>query len=445
MDQLSVEINQKKWTGPFFTIWSGQAVSLLGSQLVQFALIWWLTKTTGSATVLATATLVGMLPQVLLGPVAGALVDRWNRRLVMIVADSLVALATLGLAMLFWSGNVQIWHVYLLMFVRGLGGGFHWAAMQASTSLMVPKDHLSRIQGMNQMLNGAMNIGSAPLGALLLVVLPMQNILMIDIVTAAVAVTTLFVTPIPQPKRLASPENGAGKGSLLADMRAGLNYVWTWPGLVIILVMATLINLLLTPASSLMPILVTDHFGGQALQLAWMEAAWGIGVVVGGLTLSAWGSFRRRVITSLLGLLLLGTVMSLIGFAPGWAFWLAVFLMFVAGFCNPIINGPLFAVIQAVVAPDMQGRVFTLMASVSSAMTPLGLLIAGPTADLFGVRSWYVVGGVITALLGVGAFFVPAILHIEEDRRSVETQVSSEAQTRYPEAGTSRLVEIAGG
>jgi DHA3 family macrolide efflux protein-like MFS transporter len=165
--------------------------------------------------------------------------------------------------------------------------------------------------------------------------------------------------------------------------------------------------------------------------------------VVGGLILSAWGGFRRRVITSLSGWLLWGAVMSLIGFMPGWAFWLAVSLMFVAGFCNPIVNGPLFAVIQAVVAPDMQGRVLTLMVSVAASMTPLGLLIAGPTADLFGVRSWYVVGGVITALLGAGAFFIPAIMNIEEDRRSVETQVSGEVLTRNPEAGAPRLVEIA--
>jgi DHA3 family macrolide efflux protein-like MFS transporter len=438
MEQVSVEIKHKKWMAPFFTIWSGQAVSLLGSQLVQFTLIWWLTKSTGSATVLATATLVGMLPQVLLGPVAGALVDRWNRRLVMIVADSLVALATLGLAGLFWSGSIQIWHVYLLMFWRSLGEGFHWTAMQASTSLMVPKEHLSRIQGLNQMLNGAMNIGSAPLGALLLAVLPMQSILMIDIATAAVAITTLFIVTIPQPERRTEPEKEPGKASLWADMRAGFDYVRTWSGLVMILVMATLINLLLTPASSLMPILVTGHFAGQALQLAWMESAWGIGVVVGGLTLSAWGGFRRRVITSLSGLLLLGTVMALIGLVPGWAFWLAVFLMFVAGFCNPIVNGPLFAVVQAVVAPDMQGRVFTLILSVASAMTPLGLLIAGPTADLFGVQSWYIVGGIITALLGAGAFFVPAILNIEDDQRSAEIQ----AKNLEPIAP--RLVEISG-
>lgn len=142
-------VNSKKWMAPFFTVWVGGAFSLLGSQLVQFALIWWLTESTGSATVLATASLVGLLPQVLLGPLVGALVDRWSRRWVMIVADSATALATIGLALLFWNGSIQIWHVYLLMFIRSIGGGFHWSAMQASTSLMVPKEHLSRIQGLN--------------------------------------------------------------------------------------------------------------------------------------------------------------------------------------------------------------------------------------------------------------------------------------------------------
>lgn len=156
------ESRLKNWQLPFFTIWSGQAVSLLGSQLVQFALIWWLTKTTGSATVLATASLVGLLPQVLLGPVIGALVDRWNRRLTMIVADSVIALATVALAILFLTEGVQIWHVYLLMFIRAAAGGFHWSSMQASTSLMVLKEHLSRIQGLNQMIQGGLNIASAP-------------------------------------------------------------------------------------------------------------------------------------------------------------------------------------------------------------------------------------------------------------------------------------------
>lgn len=421
MEKPILEKNSKRWMPPFFTIWSGQAVSLLGSQLVQFALVWWLTQKTGSATVLATASLVALLPQVLLGPLTGALVDRWNRRLVLIAADTCVALATFGLALLFWLGNVQIWHVYLMLFVRAVGGGFHWPAMQASTSLMVPKEHLARIQGLNQVLSGAMNIGAAPLGAVLLGVLPMQGILAIDVITASIAIFPLFFIPIPQPERRAAPEALQEKASLWHDLLAGFRYVWAWGGLMLIVLMATLINFMLAPAGALQPLLVTKHFNGQALQLAWMETAWGIGMVAGGLTLSAWGGFRRRILTSLGGLLVLGAGMAGIGLVPASGYWVAVGLLFFVGFSLPIVNGPLLAVVQAVVAPDMQGRVFTLISSAASAMMPLSLLAAGPIADSIGVRSWYVLAGLATALLGLAAFFVPAIIRIEENHAQAQT------------------------
>ena len=140
------------WAARFFTVWGGQAFSLFGSSLVQFALVWYLTKQTGSATVLATATLVAMLPQIVLGAFVGALVDRWNRRLIMIIADGGIALATVALIYLFLSGQVQIWHIYLILMIRSLGQAFHFPAMQASTSLMVPEKHLTRISGANQTL-----------------------------------------------------------------------------------------------------------------------------------------------------------------------------------------------------------------------------------------------------------------------------------------------------
>ena len=186
---------------PFFVLWTGQAVSLLGSQLVQFALIWWLTQTTGSATMLALASLAGMLPNVVLGPFVGVLVDRWNRRLTLMAADAVVALATVVLAYLFWADVVQIWHVFVILFMRALGGSFHRPTMQSSTSLMVPEAQLTRIQGLNQALNGGMNIASAPLGALLLGVLPIQGILAIDVVTALFAIVPLFFIAVPQPKK----------------------------------------------------------------------------------------------------------------------------------------------------------------------------------------------------------------------------------------------------
>ena len=417
MQRNKISSLRKSWVGPFFAIWGGQAFSLLGSQLVQFALIWWLTKTTGSATVLATASLVGLLPQVLLSPVAGALVDRWSRRAVMMISDGTVALATLLLAAFFLSGRAEIWHVYLAMLVRGMAGSFHWPAMQASTSLMVPKEHLSRVQGVNQVLMGGMNIASAPLGALLLEFLPIHGVLAIDFGTALLAILPLVFISIPQPVAQAGNDQAGARSSVWSNLKAGFLYVKSWPGLVMLLGFATIINLVLNPGFALLPLLVTGHFKGGAMQLAWMESVWGVGVMGGGVILSVWGGFRRRILTSMVGLLLIGGGSLVIGVSPASGFLLAVAAMFVMGVGNPITNGPLMAVVQSCVAPEMQGRVFTLMISTASAMTPLGLMIAGPLSDLVGVRIWYIVGGVVTALMGIAGYFIPAIANIEQGRQ----------------------------
>lgn len=407
--------HSSRWQIPFFTIWTGQLFSLIGSHLVQFALVWWLTQTTGSATVLATATLVAILPGVVLGPFAGALVDRWNRRKVMIVADGFVALVSAWLAYLFWTGSMSVWHVYVAMLARALGGAFHWPSMQASTSLMVPKEHLSRVAGLNQTVQGAMNVVAPPLGAILLSLLPLHGIMGIDVVTAVIAISPLFFITIPQPRKKVAGAAAESKPSLWQDMGAGLRYVWEWPGLMAILVMAMIINFVINPAFSLMPLLVTEHFKGGALQLGWLGSGWGIGMVLGGLLLSVWGGFRHRVYTSLAGLVLGGIGIMGVGLATESGFRLALVAIFVAGFMNPLINGPFFAILQARVAPEMQGRVFTLVGSLSSAMMPLSLVVAGPVADAVGIRMWYVVGGAIFALIGAGAFLVPTIVNIEQN------------------------------
>jgi DHA3 family macrolide efflux protein-like MFS transporter len=412
-------MSQTKSLKSFFIIWSGQAVSLLGSNLVQFALIWWLTQKTGSATILAMASLVGMLPQVILGPFAGVLVDRWNRRLVMLAADALVAIATLILAYLFWIDVIQTWHVFIILFVRSLGAAFHWPAMQASTSLMVPEDKFTRIQGLNQALEGGLMILSAPLGALLLSVLPLQGILSIDVITALFAIVPLLFIAIPQPPEKFQGETAdltASSSSYWQDLRAGLQFVWGWKGLLGIMLIATLINLFLSPAFSLLPLLITDHFGGTAWHLGLIESLFGVGIIVGGAVLSLWGGFKRRIMTTLVGLMGLGTFVLLIGLAPANAYYLAVVSMSLLGITVSMTNGPVRAIFQAVVPPDMQGRVFTLLGSASMAMSPLGLIIAGPVADALGVRTWYIVGGSMTILMGVVGFLIPAVLHVEDGR-----------------------------
>lgn len=400
---------------PFFTIWVGQVFSLLGSQLVQFAIIWWLTQQTGSATVLALASIAGLVPQVILGPFVGPLIDRWNRKRTMIVADTVVALSTVVLVYLFWSGTVEVWHIYTALFVRALGGAFHWPAMTASVSLMVPQEHLTRVQGLNQILHGGLSIASAPLGALLISLLPMSEVLLIDVVTAILAIGTIAFVHVPQPEAL--PEHaGESQPSYLAELRAGLRYLLNWRGLMLLAGMAMLINMVLSPTNSFMPLLVKDHFNGTAWHLGAIEAAFGIGVLVGGISLGVWGGFKKRIYTSLMGLGGIGIGILIVGLAPANFFPLAIAGMLLGGLMSSFCNGPIMAIFQSTVAPSMQGRVLTLVGSATAAMMPLGLALAGPIADIIGVRTWFLIGGLATIVMGFMGFFIPSLINIERDR-----------------------------
>jgi MFS transporter, DHA3 family, macrolide efflux protein len=395
------------WKLRFFAIWAGQACSLFGSQLVQFALIWYLAQQTNSATTLAVASLIGLLPQVLLAPLIGAVVDRWDRRAILIVADACVALATLGLALLFALDRIAIWQIYVLLLIRAVGGGFHQSAMGASVVLLVPREQLARVQGLNQSLRGGLDIVAAPLGALLLAWLPMQAILAIDVATAALAIAPLLFFHLPQPAR----RQAEGRPqSIWADMRDGTRYVLGWPALVIILGMVMVINLMLTPAEALLPLLVTRHFKGDALLLGWFTAAHGSGILAGGLLLGLWGGFGRRIVTAQCGLVGMGAGVLLTGLAPDSMLWLAIAATFITGSMIPITNGSYGAVLQASIAPDMQGRVFALILSVASAISPLSLMLAGPLADAYGVRPWLWVGGATCMAMGVAGFCIPTVM-----------------------------------
>jgi DHA3 family macrolide efflux protein-like MFS transporter len=421
----SAKANGRAWMAPFFTMWTGQAFSLLGSQLTQFALVWWITKTTGSATLLATATMVALLPGVLIGPFAGALVDRWHRRTVMMVADGGIAFFSAWLGYLFYIGAAQPWHVYVIMFARAVGGAFHWPAMQASTSLMVPKEQLSRVAGLNQTLNGAMNILAPALGALVVSIMPLYGVMLIDVVTAALAVSILSFVHVPQPDKPQTAEDGPK--SLLRDVHEAFHYIGRWPGLTWVVIAATMINFLLNPAFYLMPILVLHHFGGDAIQLGALNSGYGIGAVIGGLILSAWGGFRRRIFTSLMGVIGIGVGTLLMGLAPQWAFWMAMVGVLLTGVMYPITNGPVLAVIQSSVAPEIQGRVFTVMQAGVMAMSPLSMLVAGPIADAVGVRAWYWVAGAASIVAGVAGFFVPAIVYLEDGHSAAQPACSPAA------------------
>jgi DHA3 family macrolide efflux protein-like MFS transporter len=406
------EAENPHWRRPFFTIWIGQAFSLLGSQLVQFALIWYLTDRTGSATVLATASIIGLLPGVLFSPIIGVFVDRWNRRRIMIIADAIVALATLGLVFVFWVGEPHIVHIYLIMFIRSVAGNFHQPAMSSSTSLMVPREQMTRIQGLNQTLNGGLNIVAAPLGAFLMSVIPMQGVIAVDVVTALLAILPLLFIDVPQPARMAGTVRR--RFAILNEALDGFKYIYRWTGLLIIILTATLLNFTLAPTFGLLPLLVKSHFQGGAMQLGWIDSVFGVGAVGGALLLTIWGGFRRRIYNVGTAIVGAGVGCLIIGFLPASGYMAALGAIAIVGISIPIANGTLGAIFQATIDPGMQGRVLSSVNSAAQAMMPLGYAIAGPLSDAFGIQIWFVVTGIVCLSMGVAQMIIPAVVYLEE-------------------------------
>jgi Arabinose efflux permease len=391
----------KGWLRNYLPMGIGQIVSLVGSALVQFALVWYVTKETGSAAVLATATTAAIVPNILLGPFVGALVDRWNRKLVMIIADLVVALATVVLAVLFATGAIQIWHIIAILLTRSAAGVFQGPARTAATTLMVPKEHLSRLGGVNQAVDGMINVFSPALGALLLAVLPMQGVLAVDILTAAIAISLLiFFVKVPQPKTKPKTDKVTPR-SLLADVREGIRYIVTWPGLFLLILMASLLNMFLAPGGNLLPLHVTTFFGKGAQELAWMQVAMGAGGIVGGLLLGVWGGFKRRVWTVLMGILGIGAGMLTFGLIPANRFTWSLLSLGMVGLMASFANGSLGPLLQTKVPPEVQGRVFMLLSSLTLAMMPIGLFLSAPIADNFGTQVSYIVGGAACLVIGL--------------------------------------------
>lgn len=391
-------------------MWLSQAFSLFGSALVEFALGWYIASKTGSAVVLSTAVLIAILPQVVLGPFIGPFIDRWNRKRTMIFADLTIAVVSTILVVLFVSGDIQIWHIYVAMLIRAIGQACHFPAMQASVSMIVPEKHLARVGGLNQTLNGIMSVISPAAGAFLLNTLLIQWVLLIDIVTAFVAVICLCLIVIPQPPRV---KTGL-KFSAIADLVEGIRYTLAWRGLAILLILFSIFNLLYTPAMNLMPIFVKNNLGGDVLKLGWLGAADGIGVVVGGLILGIWSGFKRRIFTVIAGLSLVGITVFGLGFTSETSFIIGITCICIAGVGLAICNAAHGAIIQSLVAKDMQGRVFTLNISLSMAMSLPGLVIAGQIAEVTGMRILYYATGIGTILIVLVALMIPAVRNMEK-------------------------------
>jgi DHA3 family macrolide efflux protein-like MFS transporter len=284
---------------------------------------------------------------------------------------------------------------------------------------MVPEKHLARIAGANQTLGGLITIFAPPLGALLLELFSTQSVLLIDIVTASLAILILLFISIPQPQRQITQADGTTeKTSYLHDLTEGFIYVIRWKGLSGLILLAMVLNFLLVPSSSFLPLIITKIFNGGATELGWSESLFGVGIIVGGITLGIWGGFKRRIVTSFCGIIGIGVGIAVTGLVPANMFALFLAAALLTGFAQVFANGPLMAIMQAAVAPEMQGRVFSLLGAGATAMMPLSLLIAGPLSDRLGIRFWYIFGGTVCILMTIAATFIPAIMNIESHQKA---------------------------
>jgi DHA3 family macrolide efflux protein-like MFS transporter len=387
-------VEGRGWVGRFALFWGSQTISRFGGAFSGFALVWWVAQTYGTATSLATGVMISMLPGILLGPLIGTIVDRNNRKFFIILSEVVQAVCAGALFVLAYYQMLEIWHLYTVMFLNSLTGQFQYMAIMAATPMLVPSEHLQRVSGLSQLREGAVAIIAPPVGALLLEVIHLEGILVLEVGMSLVAALILLGIVVPNPPAKPVEE----QVSVLADLRAGFRYVLEWPSLLALMSIAMVLNLLFNPAFSLMPLLVKNVLQGGAIQLAWLEMSLGLGMIVGSVLLAAWGGFKRRIYTMALGVLGMGIAAVVLALIGSNGLYVAIACMAVFGLVQPLANGPIFAIIQARVAPEMQGRVMGFMGSMAGAVSPIGLLMAGPISDRFGLQSWYLAAGVMSLL-----------------------------------------------
>jgi len=402
-----------KWQPRFWAVFGGQTLSLVGSALTQFVLLWWIADTTGSVSALATAGMAAMLPQALLGPLGGALADRYSRRMLMIVADLVSATCMLVLIWLFVSGQIALWHAYGMMAVRSAMQALQAPAASASVSMLVPSSFLTRAAGLNQAMQSMTLIVAAPLGAFAISVMPIGWALGIDVATALLGIVPLLIWAIPQPRR--ADIQGAGKTTLWRDLRDGVHLVWSEPGLRRLYCLIGLVVMIIMPAFTVVPLLVKQHFHGGATQVGLMEGLSGAGMLFGGVLVAAMVPVRH-IQWILLGFAASCLSIALTALAPTKLFGIGVAWWVIGGITYVFGSAPLTALLQSIVPHHLQGPVLALLNSVMGLAAPVGLAFTGPLGEALGIRALFVGMGVLGALACLAGFMSASLLHLSADK-----------------------------
>ncbi len=418
----------------FVIVWLGQIVSVLASSMSQFGLSIWMYQQTESATAMGLMQVAFITPFLILSPIAGVMVDRYNRKLMMMVSDLAAIIATGGIFILFALGRLEFWHLYISAALNGIGNTFQWPAYSAAITTMVPKAQYSRANGLMSLMEAGPGVLAPMLAGALLPLIGLKGILTIDVLTFFFAIGALLFVFVPQPARTSAGEES--RGSLLHEAAYGFRYIFQRPSLLGLQLVFFFGNLFSGIGYTVLAPMVLARTASNSVVFGMVQSAGAIGGVVGGVVMSAWGGFRRRVHGVLLGWILLSVPFALVGIARDLPLWLPA--MFLTSLFGPLVNTSNQAIWQAKVAPDVQGRVFSARRLIAWLTNPISPIIGGTLADfalepamrsdggLAGLFGWLVgtgpgagmgllmvICGLLCVLVPVICYFVPAIRNAE--------------------------------
>ena len=361
----------------FLLVWIGQIISVLGSGMTAFGLTIWMYQQTKSATAMAMMQVAFITPFLLLSPVAGVMVDRYNRKLMMMISDLAGGLTTVGLLILFATGHIQFWHLYVAQVIKGIGNTFQWPAYSAAITTMVPKKQYGRVNGLMSLQEAGPGVLAPLLAGALLPFLKIAGIMVIDAVTFILAIGALLFAFVPQPEK--TEEGRQGQGNLWKESLYGFRYIFSRPSLLGLQLIFFGGNFFSGISGAILAPMILARTNSSSLIFGSVETAGAIGGIAGGLLMSAWGGFKRQVHGVLAGHMMLGVCAALLGIVTGLPLWIPV--MVLMEITIVVVNASNQAIWQAKVAPDVQGRVFSARRLIAWVTNPITPIIGGTLAD----------------------------------------------------------------
>lgn len=401
-DEIRYKANN--WKKKYRILWAGQGVSIFTSSVIQMALIWYLTEKTSSAAVLTLATFIGFLPQVVLGPFIGVLIDRYNRKRIMILSDSYIALVSASIVIAGFYGEVPVWLIFVVLFLRAIGSAFHNPSLQAVTPSFVPKEELTRYAGYSQGVESVSMLLSPAVAAVLYGILDLSHIILFDIFGALFAMFTLCFVAIPK----ITSDKEKEKSSVIREAKEGFYIIRKEKGLGSLIVISGLYAVIYFPIGTLFPLICIEYFNGGFVASGIVETIFSIGMLLGAAVLSVIGKKinHMKAISFSIGLYGIGLFIS--GLLPPEGLPVFIALAFVMGISIPFYRGVKLSVFQTRIQEEYLGRVLTLSNSMQNLSMPVGLLFAGVFAEVIGVEHWFFLSGILTLILSAVSFLLTA-------------------------------------